>query len=203
MAELFFDPVEHAYTVSGRRLPSVTQTLAPLIDYSMVPKETLERARLLGQAVHRMTELYDLDDLDMDALDDELKPYLTAWIKFRAETGFVPETIEKRLYHPTLRFAGTPDRSGLISGRRAVVDVKKMLTLGPVIGIQLAAYQELYRVNGVTIEDRYALGLRADGTYRLQPFTDKGDWPVFLSLLTIRNWTEKNGHDLVSQFANQ
>jgi hypothetical protein len=203
MAELLFDPVEHAYTVSGRRVPSVTQTLAPLVDYSMVPKDTLERARLLGQAVHRMTELFDLDDLDMNDLADELKPYLTAWIKFRAETGFVPETIEKRLYHPTLRYAGTPDRSGLIRGRRAVIDIKKMLTLGPVIGLQLAAYKELFEKNGTPIEDRYALGLRADGTYRLHPYTDKGDWPVFLSLLTIRNWKEKNGQATLGELAAQ
>lgn len=194
MAELLFDPVEHVYRVGGHRVPSVTQTLAPLVDYSMVPKETLERARLLGQAVHLTTQLYDEDDLDMDALDDELKPYLTAWIRFRADTRFVPETIEKRLYHPTLRYAGTPDRSGIISGRRAVIDIKKMLVLGPVIGIQLAAYQELFRTCGTDVLDRYALGLRADGTYRLVPYTDKGDWPAFLSLLTIRNWREKNGH---------
>lgn len=194
MSELLFDPVEHAYTVAGRRVPSVTQVLAPLIDYSKVPPDTLERARQLGSAVHRMTELYDLDDLDMDSLSDELRPYLTAWMKFRADTGFVPETIEKRLHHPALGFAGTPDRSGLINGKRSVIDIKKMLTLGPVIGIQLAAYSELFSKNGTTIEARYGLGLRADGTYRLVPYTDKGDWPVFLSLLTLRNWKEKNGH---------
>ena len=144
MAELRFDPVGHVYTVGSQRVPSVTQILAPLVDYSQVPRAVLERAQKLGQAVHRMTELYDLDDLDMDDLADELRPYLTAWIKFRAETGFVPETIEKRLYHPGLRYAGTPDRSGLISRRRAVIDLKKMLTLGPVIGLQLAAYKELF-----------------------------------------------------------
>ena len=194
MTELRFDPVGHVYMVGAQRVPSVTQILAPLVDYSMVPAATLERSRQLGQAVNRMTELYDLDDLDLDDLADELRPYLTAWIKFRAETGFVPETIEKRLYHPALRYAGTPDRSGLINGRRAVIDIKKMLTLGPVIGLQLAAYRELFEKAGTRVEDRYALGLRADGTYRLVPYTDKGDWPVFLSLLTTRNWKEKHGY---------
>ncbi|WP_431068232.1 hypothetical protein [Ralstonia holmesii] len=193
MTELRFDEAKHEYFVRGVRYPSVTQILAPLVDYSQVPRAVLERARKLGQAVHRMTELYDLDDLDMDDLADELRPYLTAWIKFRAETGFVPESIEKRLYHPALRFAGTPDRSGLINRRRAVIDIKKMLYLGPVIGLQLAAYKELFEKNGTHVEDRYALGLRADGTYRLQEFKDKTDWPTFLSLLTTRNWREKHG----------
>ncbi|WP_440818176.1 hypothetical protein [Ralstonia sp. 22111] len=202
MTELQFDPVGHVYTVGAQRVPSVTQILAPLVDYSQVPRTVLERARQLGSAVHRMTELYDLDDLDMDDLADELRPYLTAWIKFRAETGFVPETIEKRLYHPALRFAGTPDRSGLINRRRAVIDIKKMLYLGPVIGLQLAAYQELFEKNGTHVEDRYALGLRADGTYRLQPYTDKSDWPVFLSLLTTRNWKEKHGYETAGEPAS-
>jgi hypothetical protein len=190
---LLFDPVEHAYTLGEKRLPSVTQTLAPLIDYSQVPKAVLERAQQLGTAVHRLTELYDLDDLDTESLSQELMPYLTAWMRFRAETGFVPELIEQRYHHPALNFAGTLDRTGLIGGRRAVIDIKKMLRLGPVIGVQLAAYKELCIRNGVQIEDRYGLGLRADRTYRLVPFKDKGDWPVFLSLLTIRNFKDKNG----------
>lgn len=190
---LLFDPVEHAYTLGEKRLPSVTQTLAPLIDYSQVPKAVLERAQQLGTAVHRLTELYDLDDLDTENLSQELMPYLTAWMRFRAETRFVPELIEQRYHHPALNFAGTLDRTGLINGRRAVIDIKKMLRLGPVIGVQLAAYKELCIRNSVQIEDRYGLGLRADGTYRLVPFNDKGDWPVFLSLLTLRNFKDKHG----------
>lgn len=197
---LTFDPVEHVYTVGGRRVPSVTQTLAPLVDYSKVPAAVLKRAQQLGQAVHLMTELYDLDDLDTETLSDELLPYLTAWRRFRAETGFVPETIEQQLYHPALHYAGTSDRTGLINGRRAVIDIKKMLTLGPVIGVQLAAYKELHIKNGVQIEDRYGLGLRADGTYRLVPFRDTSDWPVFLSLLTLRNFKDKHGLATLSGF---
>ncbi|MCW5141090.1 PD-(D/E)XK nuclease family protein [Burkholderia cenocepacia] len=190
---LTFDPVEHVYRVGTQRVPSVTQTLAPLVDYSKVPPAALERARQLGQAVHRMTELYDLDDLDTDDLAPELMPYLSAWMKFRAETGFVPDAIELQLYHPALRYAGTLDRTGLIRGRRAVVDIKKMLTLGPVIGVQLAAYQELLAKNDTPVDDRYGLGLRADGSYRLVPFADRNDWPVFLALLTLRNFKEKHG----------
>jgi hypothetical protein len=193
MADLIFDPTEHTYTVGTQHVPGVTATLAPLVDFSMVPKAVLQRAQQLGTAVHRMTELYDQDDLDESDLSDELLPFLTAWRKFRAETGFVPELIEQRYHHPALRFAGTLDRTGIIGRNRAVIDIKKMLTLGPVVGVQLAAYAELCRVNGHPVVDRYGLGLRKDGTYRLVPFTDKGDWPTFLSLLTLRNYKDKHG----------
>jgi hypothetical protein len=192
MSTLTFDEASHTYRVDGKRVPSVTQLLAPLVDYSMVPRDVLERAQQLGTAVHKATELYDLDDLDDDGLSDELRPYLDAWKKFRAETGFEPITVERKLVHPVLRYAGTSDRTGLVRQRVAVIDLKKMFVLGPHIGPQLAAYQELHRRDRLEVVDRYALGLRPDGNYRLQPYTDPLDWQCFLSHLTIHNWKQKH-----------
>lgn len=190
---LTFDEAGHEYRWNGIVVPSVTQILEPLIDYSMVSKEVLERGQLLGTAVHRMTELHDLDDLDEEALDAEMVPYLDAWKKFRTDTGFVPMTVEKKLYHPALGYSGTSDRTGIVKGHCAVIDIKKMLTMGPVIGLQLAGYQALHNLDGANITARYALGLRADGTYRLQAYSDSTDFAVFLSLLTLRNWRKKHG----------
>ena len=190
---LTFDEASHTYRWSGKKVPSVTQILSPLQDFSMVNKEVLRRAQLLGTYVHRTTELYDQDDLDFDLLPDEIRPYLDAWIKFRSECEFVPDTIEKRYYHPQLGYSGTSDRTGLVRGRMAVIDIKKMEILSPVTGIQLAAYKELHNLHGAKILDRYALGLRKDGTYRLQPYTDATDFSAFVSLLTIKNWKERHG----------
>lgn len=190
---LTFNEERHEYRWNGKVVPSVTQILSSMMDFSMVNPEVLRRAQLLGTYVHRTTELYDKDDLDIDALPDEIKPYLDAWIKFKKECEFEPETIELKLYHKQLGFSGTSDRTGLVRGRRAVIDIKKMLSLGPVIGMQLAAYQSLHSLEGEKILDRYALGLRPDGTYRMVPYADPSDYPAFLSLLTIRNWRIKNG----------
>lgn len=190
---LTFDEAKHEYTVDGRVIPGVTTILAPLMDFSMVDPALLEAGRQLGSAVHRATELYDQDDLDLETLPVEITPYLTAWQRFRVECDFVPDSIETRLHHPIMGFAGTSDRTGSIRGKHAVVDIKKMLTLGPVIGLQLAAYKELHNFHGHNITERYALGLRADGTYRLEPFTDSKDYAVFLSLLNVHNWRKKHG----------
>lgn len=194
MSTLVFDEAKHEYRLDGRRLPSVTQLLSPLVDCSMVPQETLKRAQALGTAVHRMTELHDNDDLDEDSLSDELRPYLTAWMRFRTECQFEPVTIEQRMFHPIYRYAGTSDRTGVIKGRLAVIDLKKMMVLGPHIGPQLAAYEKLHQAEGLKVLDRFALGLRFDGTYRLQPFTDPLDWQCFLAHLTIYNWKTKHEH---------
>lgn len=190
---LTFDEPSHTYAWDGKLVPSVTTILAPLIDYSMVNQAVLERGRQLGSAVHRMTELHDQDDLDEGSLDVVMLRYLDGWKRFRRDTGFIPATIEQRMYHPTYAYCGTSDRTGVINGRKAVVDIKKMMTLGAVIGIQLAAYQAMHNLNDEGITERYALGLRPDGTYRLQPFTDSKDFAVFVSLLTINNWRMKHG----------
>jgi hypothetical protein len=193
---LTFDEKSHSYFWKGVRVPGVTSILQPVQDYSMVNADVLLAAQQRGTAVHRMTELYDQDDLDEDFLELGMLPYLKAWKNFRANSGFVPDSIEQRMYHPGLKYCGTPDRAGLIDRRRAVLDIKSMFTPGsPVIGLQLAAYKELYNVNtmGGKIEDRYALHLRHDGTYRLFPYTDPTDWTVFVSLLNLMNWKAKNG----------
>src|SRR4051794_27239936 len=121
MTALAFDEALHEYRLDGRRLPSVTQVLAPLVDFSMVRKDVLERAQALGTAVHRMTELHDNDDLDEESLSEELRPYLAGWKKFRAECQFEPVTVEHRMSHPVYRYAGTSDRTGVIKGRLAVL----------------------------------------------------------------------------------
>jgi hypothetical protein len=190
---LTFDEAKHEYRYDGVVIPGVTTILKPLIDYSHVPADRLAAASRLGTMVHKTTELYDEGVLDEDDLDPILVPYLEGWKRFRREVEFVPDTIEQRLYHPELRYCGTSDRTGRVRGYKSVVDIKKMMTLGPVIGVQTAAYMEAHNRHGAGIEKRYALGLRPDGTYRLQEFTDPTDFPCFVSLLTTYNWRLKHG----------
>lgn len=192
MSTLDFDEPSHVYRLDGRVIPSVTQILAPLVDYSMVKPEVLERARQLGQAVHRATELYDNDDLDEDTLSDEVYPYLIGWQKFRRECGFVPLLREARFAHPSLGFAGTLDTVGPVKGELAVIDLKKMATLGPVVGVQTAAYKELCVRHGFNVITRYGLSLRQN-SYQLIPYTGLTDWHCFVSLLTLHNWKQKHG----------
>lgn len=191
---LTFNEERHEYRFNGVIVPSVTQILAPLVDYSKVPEAQMRAAQELGSMVHKTTELYDLGVLDEDDLDPILAQYLEGWKRFREDVGFVPDTVEKQMYHPLFQYCGTSDRTGTIRGRKAVLDIKKMMSLGPVIGLQLAAYQEMHNLEGAGIEARYALGLRPDGSYRLQEYADPTDLPAFMSLLTLRNWKVRNGY---------
>lgn len=196
---LTFDPVAHRYRWNAETVPSVTQVLAPLIDFSMVAPDVLEHARQRGTAVHRCVQLDITNDLVEESVSPEIAGYLKAWRAFRTECGIDEADFgdpEKPLYHQLLRFAGTPDVPLCINDRWAVLDVKTADVLGDTWPIQTAAYLELINVNtpkgNHLIQDRYSLRLRDNGTYKLEQYKDRGDWGVFLAALTLHKWKEKH-----------
>lgn len=205
---LTFDEATHVYRWNGQPVPNVTRVLAPLTDYSRIPEDVLARAQLEGKAIHRMVELYmkgalDLADMHSDESKQWMLPRLTALERFIDETGFVCLEAERPIYNHRLGYAGTPDLIGgmpsvkRLRGRLAVVDVKRSFFAGPAIGLQTAAYARAWndtnaRTAWVPEANRFALQLRADGTYRLESFEDGDDFAAFLALLTTHRWKEKH-----------
>lgn len=190
MTVLTFDAASHTYHANGQPVPGVTSILAPLTNYGAVPAAVLDAAADFGKAVHMACEYHDNRLLDEETLDSALVPYLSGWRKFCADYAVEWEWIERPVYHSTLRYAGTPDRIGKVHGVRAVVDIKTTAALYPSVGPQLAAYAQ---ASGLPpIATRIAVQLKADGTYTAQRYADPNDWPVFCSLLTLRNWCARH-----------
>lgn len=195
MNDLTFDEATHIYRYDGIVVPGVTSILEPLTDFSRVPPAVLKAAADFGKAVHRACELDDLGELDEGSLDPALVPYLAAWRKFSAEHNVLWEVIEQPLFHKTLRYAGTPDRQGLVKGLSTTVDIKSTAQLYPAVGPQLAAYQQ---ASGHPTVQRMAVQLKGDGTYVAKTYSDPTDWPVFCSLLTLRTWCAR--HSITPHF---
>ena len=155
--------------------------------------------------MHKLCELDDLGKLDPRSIDERLAPYLAAWRKFRRECGFVPHSIEDRVSHEEMGYAGTLDRDGEMNGGLTarptlpgtldLFDIKTTAQLGPEVGPQLAGYlhaknrtrpaRPLYR--------RFAVQLRPDGTYRLKEHADASDYATFLACLQIWNFRQRHG----------
>lgn len=187
MPEFRFHAEDHRYTLDGRVLPSVTQIIAPLVNFSMVPADALEYARDRGTAVHKACELHDLDDLDEDALDESLRPYLAGWKQFLRDNNPKFGTIEEPMHHAILGYAGTPDRTGIIGDRGFVLDIKSSAQLSPAVGVQLSGYDLMAGPHtGVMADDLLAVRLCKDGTYRMKYFAK--DHATFISCLTIFNF---------------
>lgn len=204
---LTFQPSPHHYFWNGTRRPNVTSVLAPLTDFSMVPPDTLERARLEGVDIHKMVELHAKDDLDEAGLPEWLTPRLAALKKCIAETGFRVERSESRVYNETYGYAGQLDLVGELrvpSGRKtiealAIIDVKRSFFGGRAIGFQTAGYAhakpwsetlQMLVDYSRPITHRFALQLRDDGSYRLQPYPDAMDFTHFLTCLAFHKLKE-------------
>lgn len=197
MATLVFDEATHTYLVDGVRVPSVTQVLKPLYSFDGIPNAVLNAKAALGTAVHQACELLDNDDLDEESDEglEALAPiagYLAGYKKFKAEKKPVVIENETRLFHPVHRYAGTIDRRYLIENATWDIDLKTTAAMSPIVGLQTAAYSEMFKANGKPERSRRgALQLFRNGTYKLHEFKDPADFSVFLSLLTVQRYKER------------
>lgn len=195
MIDLQFDPVAHRYTVGGRAVPSVTTIMKPLFDFSGISPEVLARKAELGTAVHTACELDDCGDLDESSLHESVVPYLNAYRSFKASQQ--PEVIysELRVYNEAHGYAGTLDLFCAIRGVLWLIDIKTTAQISPATGIQTAAYLSAMPPMAMLMANkvrRAALQLKPDGSFKLQELTGRDDFSIFVSLLNIHNWKERN-----------
>lgn len=191
---LQFDEALHRYTLDGHHLPSVTTILAPITaqEYRAVDRETMERAAVLGKAVHKLIELDIAGILDEDGLADALRPYLAQWRQFRDQSGFRAHFSEERSHSAKYGYAGTYDLFGTLNRKFALIDLKRTASVPRTAGPQTAAYVQIIRENSFDLTaniDRFALHLTPE-RWRLVPFTDPNDLRVFLAALTLHNFME-------------
>ncbi len=180
MSDLIFDETLHRYTLNGEVLPSVTQILKPLYDFSAVPVDVLRRAGEFGTAVHKAVELYLKDDLDEDSIDEPIYNCLMAYQAFEADHyDIFDETpiVEQIDYHPKLKYSGTPD---LVFPSR-IIDIKSRKVNMLTDAIQIAAYDHM---TGNGDRERLVLELYDDASYTL----------------TCVNPTKKSGKEAWSRF---
>lgn len=189
VSQLQFDAASHRYTLDGGDVPSVTTILSGSgVTHFGGPKgPDAEAAMLRGRLVHQGCEDYDNGALDMAAVREDCIPYVQAYIKFVADTGFAPMLIEAKVLAEKHGYCGTLDRFGELQGIDTLIDLKTG-SCGRSAGPQTAAYAyaalESY---GVEAKRRFALVLTPSG-YKLEPLTDAQDWKVFLAALTVHHF---------------
>ena len=205
---LTFDQPSHTYYFMGRRVPNVTRIIDVLVGYDSIPADVRERVLLEGRHIHNMSDLHFKRDLEETTLPDWLRPRLKALKLFEAETGFVMEASEARVYHHAHAYAGTLDLVGtlpLLHQDTAILDIKRSFFAGPVIGLQTAAYLEAEnerrrKLKLAKVKRRYGLQLKPNGRYALEEFKDDGDFTVFVGLLNAYRYCERHGINRIWNF---
>lgn len=190
--DLAYTEEGHAYTWKGAPILSITQILRSVglsPDFRMVNKVELASAATRGSNVHSLTQFFDEDDLGEVA--PEYAGYLDAWIKFRKDTGFIPEIREAMLYHTVFAYGGRPDAAGKLDGKLAVCEIKTGNTpaIDDWVGIQLALQQVLISdIAKYPVTERLAVKLMPSGDYNVRRFTDRRDRGIGLAAVTIANY---------------
>jgi len=190
-----FNAERHEYTVDGQRVPSVTQVLRSLFDFSHVPPAVLAAKGELGTAVHLACELDDDADLDESTVGEAVRPYLDGYRLFKQHKLTRVIATEQVVSH-RIGYAGKFDLLTEFDDARWLIDWKTPLVISPAVALQTAAYvaalpAELAPPAGMK-QKRAALQLKNDGTYKLHEFSDPNDFAIFASFLNVNAWKEKN-----------
>jgi hypothetical protein len=173
---LTYEDARHLYFYNKQPVIGVSKILelGGLSDFSMVDPEILRKAQQFGKHVHRATELFDRNALNMANLDVALQPYLQAWINFCNEYDVEIIEIERALYSELWQYAGTLDRIIRMTWNRrrilVVCDLKSSTSMTPAYPVQLSGYK---------VAAQTWLDLKLDGCLGLQLKPDMTSKPVF------------------------
>lgn len=194
MDDVTFDEERHEYRIDGRLVPSVTQIIKPVQRELGGSEDTLDYKRQIGKALDSAITIHERgEEIDPDSLDAAVAPFFSAWLKFKAETGFRVLLNQPMVYSRKLRFAGTADLFGTRMPGTAtpdeLVDTKCVWTMDPATAIQTAGYSlAAIESLGIRVKKRGGLQLLRDGSYRYFPYTNPNDEQVFKACLSINAW---------------
>ena len=172
-----FDEGRHEYFDGSERLPNITKMLerGGYID----PRWYTEDGRRRGKAVHDLTAKWDLRlmDRDLHACRSPYRGYLVQHVALDRLVRPTWHYVEVPFMHDAYRFAGTPDRVGLVYN---VVSVAEGKTGGVEAwhGIQLALQAILVAPQlglPATAIARWGWYLEAD-RYRLFQYENRADF---------------------------
>ena len=168
-----YDAENHAYTVDGRRVPSVTEIAGILTagKYGDMNQAMLEQAKRRGTEVHELCEAIDCG-IDPEELDipPELVGYVNAYLAFLRDWRPEWDYIEKMVY--TQSYAGRADRIGWIDDDVTILDIKTTANMDRLSRISLAVQLDLYGLAWFFMDGKVpvrllGLQLKKDGKYTL------------------------------------
>lgn len=191
MDRLTFNDDLHEYRYDGKVIPSVTQIIkeAGLSDFGMVNPDLLLRAINFGKAVHKVIELDFKRTLDLESIDANIAPYLSAWDKFVKDFQYKPSCFEFRSMNEVLRIGYCIDSVGVIGEHSAMVDVKTG-SPKPADIIQVCAYGKVYPSDRLLIVylDEYEYKV-----YEIKRAERKKGEQIFIACLTVYNFKKTKG----------
>lgn len=120
-------------------------------------KKATEISALEGTLIHETIEKYLLGE--KPNIPESIAPAVTAAIAFIESRGIrvYPEYVERRIWCPDNRYAGTIDALGAINGRIGVLDIKTSQSIYRDYDLQTSAYMNILGKKIKNLETRWIL----------------------------------------------
>lgn len=192
--------------------PRVTSILADIFNpFSTIKPEVMAEAQDRGTYIHKITELYDQDNLAN--YDKKYELQFSGWEKFIEVVNPQITEVEKIIVSEKYKYRGTLDRVALLNETRiydvmlkkpvkisglSIIDIKTGCEM-PYVDLQTAAYKIGYEEQEKQkIKNRTVVYLKKDGSYKFLLLSNTSDERVFLNALNIYNF--KRNHNLIKEF---
>lgn len=195
-----FDQEKHLYRLlDGRIIPGHTRVLdlGGLVPYKAIESDILERKSAIGRETHAATVIHDAGK--KPRIDPRIEGYVSAWIRFRKETGFAPFLREYRDVYVIdgLAFGMQIDAMGRFPGDNidTMVELKTCVTILPHHGVQLAAQAAGVKHDSIISplarflsRQRIVVQLKPNGRYKRHDFEKRSDFEAFTRALGTTYW---------------
>jgi UDP-glucose 4-epimerase len=117
-----FEQESHTYWIGKKEVPSVTTVLEPMQQLDGIPLDVLEAARKRGHLVHHACALMLQKNLEWSQVPADIVGYLEAARKFIKESSVRVIAVERQMFDPDLKVAGTVDFLGILGRDTGVFD---------------------------------------------------------------------------------
>lgn len=153
------------------------------------PYRTSKKAMFRGTTVHKMVE--DYSGKKITSADKDLQGYYDAYHDWSQATDFEIIEHERTVTSHKHKFAGTLDiLAKSKSGETYIIDIKTGKDIYPETSLQLSAYKQGLKEDGIKIDKLAVLLLKEDGNYKFEivPYALK----AFLSAKDLYEWKNSN-----------
>lgn len=174
-----FNDKTHEYFYEKKRIPSVTQILAPIskVLYEKVEIATLRNKAKIGSQVHKLIERYSKYGLipNKETTDERVYSYFQQYLNWNneCEDNVIFENEFKGIYlNGNMAFAGTIDNIRMLGNDLVLIDYKTVANPNRfILSLQLYGYKLIAeQMLGVKINRFYALLLKTD-SYEFEEMT--------------------------------
>lgn len=212
---LEFNEKKHEYFLNKKKIPSVTQILAPIskILYEKIELPTLRNKAKIGSEVHKLIERYSKWGLlpNKEIADERVYAYFMQfleWNKSLIDSANFENEFKGYYVSDKMVFAGTIDNIRMIGNDLVLIDYKTVANPTTyLLSLQLYAYKLIAeQVLNIKINKCYALCLKTDDyafielTYEVNNVKTAEEWEL---LYKLNRMLEFNGIKEIAKQYNE